>query len=121
MDDAEDPASLLVSGRDKGHAQAGDGPEGDDGDCRTNAIGRDLHMDLVSADRETKDAGDDDGESDAPVKNEIDAIALHTQQGLADEVKDCAAHRRAKQRGMKDRMQRARHKATRVVRARPEH
>ena len=37
--------------------------------------------------------GGDDGETDASIENQVDAIARDPQQGLADEVKDGAAQR----------------------------
>ena len=100
MDDAKDPASLLIAGRDKGHAQSGDDPEGDDADRCADAVGRDFHADLAVRDGEAEDAGGNHREADAPIENKIDAIALHAQQGLTDEVEDGAANRRAKQRCM---------------------
>jgi hypothetical protein len=39
VNDAKHPASLPIAGRDEGHAQSGDGPEGNDGNGRANSVG----------------------------------------------------------------------------------
>ena len=95
VDDAEGPVALTVSGRDKGHAQAGDDPEGDDAKGGTDTFGGDGDAHRVVHDGEAQDGGGNDGETDAAVKDEIDAIARDAQHGLADEVEDGASDRRA--------------------------
>src|ERR1035437_8794368 len=117
VDDAKDPASLLIAGRDEGNAQSGDGPEGNYADSRADAIGRDFRADLAVRDRQAKNAGDDNGEADSSVENQIDAIPLYAKQGLTDEVEYGAAHGRPKQRGMEEPMQGTRDPDTRIVRA----
>ena len=94
MDDAKDPASLLIAGRNQCHAQSGDGPEGHNSNRRADSVGGDLHARTVSMHHsQPQNSGDNDRESDAPIENKIDAIALHAQQALTDEVKDRAANR----------------------------
>ena len=107
VDEAEDPTALLIAGGDEGHAHAGDDPEGDDAESGTNAIGGDGHADCLVHDVEAEDGGGDDGEADAAIKDEIDAIARDTENGLADEVKDGAADGRADDGGMEEGVERA--------------
>ena len=106
VDDAEDPAALLIAGGDKGHAHAGDDPEGDDAEGGTNAVGGDGDAHGVVHDVEAEDGGGDDGEADASIEDEIDAVARDTQHGLADEVKDGAADGRTDDGGVEEGVER---------------
>src|SRR5580698_10285511 len=57
---------------------------------------------------EAQHAGHDDGQTYAAIKDEIDAVARHAEQRLADEVKDGTAHRRTNDCEMEQRMEDAR-------------
>ena len=79
MDDTEYPASLTISRRGEGHAQTGDDPESDDCNGCANAVGRDSNVDMGVDHGESKDGGDYGSQTNAPVENQVDAIALDAE------------------------------------------
>ena len=107
VDEAEDPASLLIARGDKGHAHSGDDPEGDDAESRAQPVGGDGDLHCFVNDRKAQDDGGNDGEAHAAIEDEIDAIARDAQKGLADEVEDGAADWRADDGGVEEGVERA--------------